>query len=164
MGTQVLDYYQIPRHHYPLTLYRIDYPGAQATYDSESGFQAAGSFTPYHVTGLRRAVEYHLNWRSRIPSPFISAFRNRQHAENWANVWRGNNDYQRCYMIEMRIDADDGVVLFRLGYLVDRLGISTPLLPSQYSSEYLCFRQIPAEVVVGRYAIPPGMEYGYTQD
>lgn len=159
-----METYQVPRRHLPLTLYRVDYPGARATYSKRQGFQAAGTFTPQQFTGLRRAVEYHLNWHSKVPSPFISAFRNKQHALNWANIWRRNNKNKKCCITEMKVYADDDVVLFRLGYLVDKLGISTELHPSQYQSEYLFFRHIPSEVIEDRYAIPAGTSCDHVQD
>jgi hypothetical protein len=151
-----MDSYQLGPGDFPLTLYRIDYPGAQTTWSPRWGFQAASTFTPLRVAGLRNAVQYHLDWRSRITSPFISTFGNRQHAENWANTWIANNN-QTCYLLEIRLDADDDVRVFRVRSLVDRLGVTTRLDPSQYHSEYLCFQRIPSEAVVRRFSISPGM-------
>jgi len=159
MATPVMNSYQVDRRAFPLTLYRVDYPGAQATYSRQSGFQAAGNFTPCYAQGLRNSVGYHLDWRSRMKSPFISAFSNREHAHNWARVWRENNGYKHCLIMVISIKADHGVVVFRVADLVDRLGISTSLEPSQYESEYLCFRRIPPEAILRMEAVSyPGME------
>lgn len=141
--------YRVRRRNFPLTVYRIDYPGAQTTYSQQWGFQSAGNFTPYHVNGLRNAVTYHLDWQCRTPSPFISVFGNRQHAENWAQLWNDRNS-GTCYIVTITIQAEDDVIVFRVANLINRLGVTTSLHPSQYHSEYFCFRRIPAEAIVRR--------------
>ncbi|KAG8852732.1 hypothetical protein FRB91_006066 [Serendipita sp. 411] len=154
MSTPAINTYKLRRQEFPITLYGVDYPGSQTAYSEEEGFQADSDFTPYYTTGLRNAVEYHLDWQCRIPSPFISTFSNREHARNWARTWRENNDNEMCYIVEMRIKANDGVTVFRLADLVNELDIPTSLHASQYRSEYLCFRHIPAETVVRVEAAP----------
>jgi hypothetical protein len=52
--------------------------------------------------------------------------------------------------MEIKIEDDDDVIVFRVTDLITRLDISIPSLsPSQYRSEYLFFRRIPSEVIVG---------------
>jgi len=121
-----MNMYQVDRQTFPLTLYRVDYPGVQTTYSHQLGFHAASNFTPYHVNGLWNSVEYHLDWTSWRKSPFISAFSSREHAHNWAHVWRENNGYQDCCVTVIKIKADHGVTVFRVADLVDRLDIRLP--------------------------------------
>jgi hypothetical protein len=155
---------QVGRESLPLTVYRVDYPGAQTTYSQQWGFLAAGNFTPHHVTGLRRSVEYHLNWQCRTPSPYISVFSNRQHALNWARVWSENNGYGTCDIVEIRIKREHGVMVFCVADLVTRFRVPTTLMPAQYHSEYLCFRCIPSEAIVRRDPVYQGMRYKQAQN
>ena len=136
---------------FPLTLYRVHYPGAQASCCDHCGFNTASAFTPRHVTGLRNAVKNHLDWKCRTASPFISAFHNREHAVNWAQSWSKKNEDGPWEIAEIQIKKEDDVILFHVGDLVNRLGISVPLLlHSQPHSEYLFFRHIPPELIVKR--------------
>ncbi|KIM21085.1 hypothetical protein M408DRAFT_12768 [Serendipita vermifera MAFF 305830] len=65
------------------------------------------------------------------------------------------NEEGYCHLAEILIDEQDDVVLFRVADLVRRLDISVPSLrPSQYRSEYIFFRRIPSEVVVGCQVLP----------
>ncbi|KAG8852731.1 hypothetical protein FRB91_006065 [Serendipita sp. 411] len=148
MSNSVMSPYQLRRGDFPITLYRIHYPGSQTTFSRQLGLESASDFTPYRVKGLRNAVKYHIDWQCDIPSPFISTFSNRGHALNWARTWRANNGDQPCKIVELVIEANDGVAVFRLADLVDGLGITTTLEPSQYRSEYLCLHNIPPEAIV----------------
>ncbi|KAG8822504.1 hypothetical protein FRC18_011017 [Serendipita sp. 400] len=148
MDTSVMEPYQLRPRDFPLILYRVHYPGSQTRYSQRRGFTAASRFTPYAINGFRNAVTNHLDWGCKVRSPFISTFRNREHAENWARRWAFNNDPESCEIVKMRIDSDDDVMVFRLAYLVDRLGISTSLDRSQIRSEYIFFRRIPSEVIL----------------
>ncbi|PVG03481.1 hypothetical protein CPB86DRAFT_793410 [Serendipita vermifera] len=152
MSYSIMDSYQLGPGDFPLTVYRVDYPGAQTTWSPRWGFQAASTFTPLRAAGLRNAVQYHLDWQNRVTSPFISVFGSWQHAKNWANRWFENNN-QICYLVEIRLEANDDIRVLRVRTLVDRLGITTRLDPSQYHSEYLCFQRIPSEVVIRRIPI-----------
>lgn len=49
------------------TLYRVHYPGAQATYSEEWGFQAAVTHHLDSEEDARTAVHNHLNWECREP-------------------------------------------------------------------------------------------------
>jgi hypothetical protein len=146
MSDSVMDSYRIHHRNFPLTVYRVDYPGAQTTYSTRGGFQAASNFSPYHVNGLRSAVEYHLDWRSRVLSPFISVFDNRPHAVNWARLWNENNSAESC-VATITIEAEDDVIVLRVVDLIDTLGLTPPLPRSRYHSEFLCFRRIPSEAI-----------------
>ncbi|KAG8814488.1 hypothetical protein FRC19_001708 [Serendipita sp. 401] len=148
MSSSPMHPYHLRQEDFPITLYRVHYPGSQTTFSEHFGFQSASNFTPYRTNGLRNAVTYHIDWQCNTPSPFISTFSNREHALNWARIWRGNHNLQDCQIVELRILANDGVAVFRLADLVNALGITTTLEPSQYRSEYLCFHNIPARAVV----------------
>ncbi|KAG9046749.1 hypothetical protein FS842_000802 [Serendipita sp. 407] len=150
MSHSVMCPYHLSHRDFPITLYRVHYPGSQTTFSEHFGFQSASNFTPYRFAGFRNAVTYHMDWQCDVPSPFISTFRNRLHAIQWAATWRENNDHQPCEIVELRIAASDGVAVFRLATLVEGLSVPTRLDPSQYRSEYLCFHTIPAEAVVRR--------------
>ncbi|KAG8811294.1 hypothetical protein FRC19_004003 [Serendipita sp. 401] len=149
MSTPAINSYKLDRQEFPVTLYRVDYPGCKTTYSQEEGFQAQGNFTPYYDYNLRSAVEYHLNWNCKVPSPFISTFENRQHARNWARDWREKHHNQLCHILEIRLEANHGVAVFRVADLVDELGIST-----DSPDEYLCLHWIPSEAVVWKEAAP----------
>jgi hypothetical protein len=147
----VLDDYELDPSEFPLTLYRIDYAGSQTTWHQRWGFRAASNFTPVRVAGLENAVSNHLDWYHREhKSPFISTFRQKRHAMNWANRWIARN-YGYCWIEEIQVDASDDVRVFRVKDLVDRLDISTPnLKAAQYHSEYLFLHRIPEELITGR--------------
>lgn len=157
MNYSVINSYQLGREAFPLTIYRVDYPEARATYSHQRGFQSAGNFTPQRVNGLRNSVAYHLDWSCRKKSPYISAFGIKQHAENWARNYSERNGYGTCEIVEICIEEADNVIVFRVADLVRSLNIFTPLQPSQYRSEYLCFRHIPSEAIVRREPVYEGM-------
>ncbi|KIM26855.1 hypothetical protein M408DRAFT_330422 [Serendipita vermifera MAFF 305830] len=162
MSTPIMDSFRVSQHNFPLTLYRVEYPGTQTSYSQQSGFQAASTFTPYSINGLRNAVEYHLDWRCRVLSPFISTFSNREHAHNWARVWSENNNHRDwCFVVVVTLMPQHGVTVFRVADLVNRLGINTSLDPSQYESEYLCFQRIPPGAVVREQEVSYPARLGY---
>jgi hypothetical protein len=144
MSSSVLDSYRIDEENFPLTLYRVHWPGAQTTYSLQGGFQAASNFTPYRVNGLRNAVDNHLDWGCRIPSPFISTFGNRRHAEKWARKWSKNNGNEPCDIAVIRIKKKHGVMVFYAPDLIRGLRIDTEY---DTRSEYLCFHHIPSEAI-----------------
>ncbi|KAG8830195.1 hypothetical protein FRC18_008541 [Serendipita sp. 400] len=148
MSTSVMEPYQPLPRDFPLILYRIHYPESQTRYSQRRGFTAASNFTPYAINGFRNAVTNHLDWGCKVRSPFISTFRNREHAENWARRRLIKNDSDSCEIMKIKVDLDDDVMVFRLAYLVDRLAITTALDRSKIWSEYIFFHRIPSEVIL----------------
>ncbi|KAG8806454.1 hypothetical protein FRC17_004981 [Serendipita sp. 399] len=142
-----MDSYSLGREAFPLTVYRVTYPGAQASYSRESGFKSASNFTPRRVKGFQNAVEYHLNWQCRTASPFISTFSNFQHAQNWAKRWTENHK-EACTIVELEIETDHNVTVFHVSTLAEKLGVTPSIDPSFYRSEYLCFHRIPPRCIV----------------
>ena len=142
----LLDSYQC--RYLPLTLYRVDYPGAQTSYNECGGFNAASDLEPQDTSTLRKAVANHLRWRCKIPSPFISAFDDQKQAESWAQRWSKNHG-EDCDIVKIRVEEEDEVVVFRVRDLVRYLDMYLPSIdPSWYHSEYLFLHRIPAELFV----------------
>ncbi|KAG8754510.1 hypothetical protein FRC14_004999 [Serendipita sp. 396] len=165
MDTTVMMPFELRLQDFPVNLYRVQYPGSQTRYSLQRGFRAASNFTPYTINGFRNAIAYHIDWRCRVRSPFISLFRGRQHARNWAQRWADNQNGGSCEIVQVWINADDDVMVFRLAYLLDRLGISTSLDRSQYQSEYLCFRHINPGLIYGVEQMTyPARDYGSDDD
>jgi hypothetical protein len=143
-----MNQYRVRRQDFPLTLYRVDHPRARTTYSRRWGFRAESTFTPHQINGLQSAVENHLDRDCTIPSPFISTFSDGRHAHNWARDWNKRHYPETCDVVEITIEAGDGVTVFRVADLVGRLGVYTSLKPYQYQDEYLCFLRIPSETIV----------------
>ncbi|PVF99618.1 hypothetical protein CPB86DRAFT_783508 [Serendipita vermifera] len=131
----------------PSRLYRVQYANSQTKWSKCYGLQASSTFTPLRYAGLRNAVEYHLNWVCRKSSPFISTFGNRQHAKNWVNRWSRRNK-KPCHLIEIQLNPNDQMTVFRVKKLVHDLDIGMRLPATQYYSEYLFFQNIPARSIV----------------
>lgn len=101
-------------------------------------------------------MQKHLLW-CEDPSPFISTFANRNHAENWARNWSTKHDNQTCHILEIEIKETDNVIVFHVDTVVKKLGNVTLRRPSEYRSEYLCLHRIPEELIVGGEEINSGM-------
>jgi hypothetical protein len=131
----------------PQTLYRVDYDDTLTTYDSEMGFQAGDTTTflsDFQIELFVISVEAHRDWHSRIRSPYISLFSDRENAENWATRWELYNS-RPCQIVEIdgtRL-ADSRVYCVR--DLQNQFGLSGPR-----NSEYLCLHRIPKKAIVSR--------------
>lgn len=93
-----------------------------------------------------------------MASPFISTFGDRHHAENWARDWSNRHNNETCYIVEIKIEEEDNVIVFRVNDLVNRLGVTTSRPSSEYRSEYLCFYRIPSELFETMQVINGGMK------
>jgi hypothetical protein len=128
----------------PLNFYRVQYPGTWTNFDEE-GRLAAKDTESTHSTesSLRDAVIDAFKWNSYTPSPFIIVFSDRDHAERWAVTMSKSRGECEVFTIDTR--QLDGVHIFKLSTLVDKLGIKLPEKAQQHKNmAYLCLHWIPA--------------------
>ena len=77
------------------------------------------------LVDLGGAVERHLDWKTCTPSPFISLFKAREHAENWALRWSENHGDELCHVPEADISMFRGQYVFDVEELWRTLSAST---------------------------------------
>ncbi|KIM26859.1 hypothetical protein M408DRAFT_178249 [Serendipita vermifera MAFF 305830] len=141
---------QVDPRNFPLTLYRVTHSEASTTYSPRRGFHAANKRRPETLGEFCTTVEKHLRWRCKDASPFISTFKDRTHAYNWARRWSRNHNRNPCYVVEIEVMPGDDVTVYRVTELVEELEVDPgPLQPEQYASEYLFLHHIPPEAIIG---------------
>ena len=135
----------------PRRLYRVDYEDAMTEYIPGRGFEAA-IFVPESELSADpalfiRSIEDHLDWYSEVPSPFISLFSDRWHAENWAQTWSKNKEGQAYRVFEIDGTQLDPAFLFRPYIMKTRLGaeIDNPRVDFH---ELLYLNYIPEEAIM----------------
>ncbi|GMF43715.1 unnamed protein product [Phytophthora fragariaefolia] len=95
---------------------------------------------------FKTAVEYHLKWCSCEPTPFVSLFASKDHAETWA---RQLLDHGYRDVVVLEIDSGRLGPLFRVRELVELRGVHTTLPEHLYEDEFLVLRKISKRSVVG---------------
>ena len=131
----------------PDIAYSIICPGSVTGYSVSAGFRAPRHWsTGPSNDDFREAVTDHLNWYADVPSPFISVFLEKRHAENWARKWSERRVGQTCRIATIRLNQVQ--VLYSVTTLVNELSIPTRLLPNQYEDELLVLSEIPATAVL----------------
>ncbi|KAF1792463.1 hypothetical protein GQ600_11210 [Phytophthora cactorum] len=118
----------------PARLFRVQYDGnTSLTARTELGFRSELEF--------KTNVELHLDWYNSYPTPFVSTFSSRQHAENWANqrVNKGDRD-----VVILELDPRQLGPIFCVRHLVKhpRLQVDTKLPENMYRDEYLVLHEI----------------------
>ncbi|KAF1330881.1 hypothetical protein FI667_g4969, partial [Globisporangium splendens] len=91
---------------------------------------------------FKDAIELHLNWSNREPTPFVSSFENQTHAVNFANVLLQKG---RSNIWLYQIDTIYLGPVFRVRDLVDQLRIRPMIRESTYWDEYLILSGIPKQ-------------------
>ncbi|KAF1333746.1 hypothetical protein FI667_g2599, partial [Globisporangium splendens] len=121
----------------PSTLWRVQYDGHSLHARASPAFQDEGKF--------KDAIELHLDWSNRQPTPFVSSFESQFHAVNFANVLlqRGRSN-TRIYQIDTIYLGP----VFRVRDMVDKLGFCPNLPERTYWDEYLILNGIPKQSVV----------------
>jgi len=79
MVTYTLDNFRLPGY-----LYRVQYEGSWTTYTPSRDLQAAAQYTSWQgEEDFHGSMRSHYDWRSGVPSPFISTFWDAEHAARW---------------------------------------------------------------------------------
>jgi hypothetical protein len=87
---------------------------------------------------FKETVERHLDWGNREPTPFVSTFRDREHAINWAKLLDNN---AMVLSLSIPVAGLYGTI-FRVRDLVQDHGVETNLPESMYRDEYLVLDRI----------------------
>ena len=140
----------------PPKLYRVNYPGSRTTWTSQEGFRATDTsrtFGGKDLLDFKRSIEKSFTWSCRDPSPFISLFSDREHAENWGctEPWLGNRRSEGGWTLCV-IDTTElrtTTLFFKLSSLVKGLSLDIPERAQQHvEGAYLCLHCITPTAVV----------------
>ncbi|KAG2807790.1 hypothetical protein PC129_g13241 [Phytophthora cactorum] len=97
---------------------------------------------------FKTAVQDHLDWYNRQPTPFVSTFADYQHALNWANRLIDNGRARQVMILEL--DA------FKRGWLFSVLKnghITTHLPENMYQDEYLVLSSISSQSIISKIVV-----------
>ncbi|KAL8793811.1 MAG: hypothetical protein Q9195_003641 [Heterodermia aff. obscurata] len=148
-----MDAWSVKPGYVPRRLYRVDYEDAWSEYIPELGFQAATT-THEHLLAdypalFIESLENHLDWKSRVPSPYISLFSQKLHAENWALKWMERHPGKECCVFEINGMKLDRACLFRPYSMGDSLGADSWVDPH----EYLCLHFVPEDAIIASWCL-----------
>ncbi|KAF1795856.1 Protein kinase-like domain [Phytophthora cactorum] len=132
MSHKIAARYECDGKEVPRVLWRVRYTGQSLKARAKPAFKTKKQF--------KRAVELHLNWSNRIPTPFVALFGTREHAVNWAKS-HFELGYDDVFLL--KIDASKLGPIFQVRYLVQDSDIHT-LLPESIGSESLKARSRPS--------------------
>jgi len=148
----------------PRYLYRVQYLSSQVGLTTPSGLVAADTTTVFPKSSpgwqarLATAAVNHFTWSSRVPSPFISLFSNKRHAENWGlrEPWGGprggghlslRDDDWVLLTVDLYLLIKD--TLYSAENLVDALHLFIEGRARQHvPGGYLCLHRVPPEAIV----------------
>lgn len=136
----------------PAKLYRVQYPNCQTTYCSATGLRARDTSTFYSENekdAFRQSIVNQFTWGWRQPTPYITVFSDKKHAENWALSY-SRRVGDSCKVI--RIDSRElrHVYVFKLSDLQDRLDFEVPVGASQHvEGAFVCLHRIPKCAILG---------------
>ncbi|KAF1795860.1 Protein kinase-like domain [Phytophthora cactorum] len=131
MSHKIAARYECDGKEVPRVLWRVRYTGQSLKARAKPAFKTKKQF--------KRAVELHLNWSNRIPTPFVALFGTREHAVNWAKS-HFELGYDDVFLL--KIDASKLGPIFQVRYLVQDSDIHTLLPESMYNDEFLVLRKI----------------------
>jgi hypothetical protein len=101
-----------------------------------------------HPDELRAAVVAAFTWSSRVPSPFIAVFSDREHATRWA-ISCHQREQGQVTLAEVDTSRLTNVRVLKLSTLVQELAIVLAEGAAQHEEgAYLCLRQIPRTAIV----------------
>ncbi|OWY98050.1 hypothetical protein PHMEG_00031284 [Phytophthora megakarya] len=94
---------------------------------------------------FKKALELHLNWSNRVPTPFMSLFGTREHAVKWAR-----HHFELGYddVFLLKVDASKLGSIFRVRYLVQDSDIDTKSSKDTYNDECLVLRKISRRSII----------------
>ena len=139
----------------PRFLYLIDYPGSRTRFQTEMGIAAADTDTLVHnfpVEEFHKSIADHFDRKSKVPSPYISLFSDRNLADNLASYWvrRCNvNHSDVATVVEIDTFKLRGSYFFHSRCLIEKLDLRD-VIDAVDRSEYLCLHHIPAWAIVSR--------------
>ncbi|KAM7211364.1 hypothetical protein V8F06_013244 [Rhypophila decipiens] len=150
-----MDELRCKREELPAYLYRVMYWPSQTRYSTASGLEAQdtqkfASHEPFDPDEFRDMVLNHIDWNSGGKSPFISLLPGPCGAVDWGRTLR---PYKTWDLIEIQTAKllSEGVHLFKLVDVSDKLGIALPAKKSSYLRfEYLCLHRVPWEAIIQR--------------
>ncbi|KAH9204096.1 hypothetical protein DL95DRAFT_398805 [Leptodontidium sp. 2 PMI_412] len=137
----------------PEIFYRVEDKGSRAQYVYGEGIFAEDTNTRVHLSGssreLRSEVENHINWRSRIPTIFISTYSTKEVALREARR-RIRDGKEKVVVYQIDIREKDRPVEFReMRRLASRLGVEIPDCAWNNSKyEYIFQCHVPESAVV----------------
>ena len=133
----------------PDRFYRVTYPNS-TPFSETIGFEARNqSLVDLESPDrLRNAVKYAFTWSSRVPSPFIAVFSERDHAERWA-ISNGRRDRGNFAVVEIDTSKLTNVKVLRLSTVFQALGINLSDGAAQHElGAYLCLKAIPRRAIM----------------
>eukprot|EP00644_Phytophthora_capsici_P017060 jgi/Phyca11/130260/e_gw1.92.51.1 len=122
----------------PEVLWRVQYG------DSSLKARAKPSFET--ELDLKRAVELHLVWANREPTPFVSLFESKRHATNWASYHLGRRRYNDFSLLKIKGSELNSV--FRVRDLVQCKLVQTSITEQWYNDEFLALSELPHHSVM----------------
>ncbi|EGZ19323.1 hypothetical protein PHYSODRAFT_259785 [Phytophthora sojae] len=136
-SSEITARYQCDGKEVPKVLWRVRYTGQSLKARAKPSFKSKQQF--------KRAVELHLNWSNRIPTPFISLFGTQEHAVKWA---RRHFELGYDDVFLLKVDAAKVGPVFQVRYLVQDSDIHTLLPESMYNDEFLVLRKISRRSII----------------
>lgn len=113
----------------PRVLWRVRYTGQSLKARAKPAFKTKQQF--------KRAVEMHLDWSNRIPTPFVTLFGTREHAVKWAKS-HFELGYDDVFLL--KINASKLGSIFQARYLIQD--------PDFHNDEFLVLRKIPRRSII----------------
>lgn len=130
----------------PKELYRVQYPGCQTSYSPALGLHAKDTSTFYSENqddAFRLSIIHQFTWGWRQPTPYISVFSDKTHAENWA-LSHSKRTGSICEVRSIDTQELRDVYVFQLKDLEVKLKCEIPEKASQHiDGAYLCLHHIP---------------------
>ena len=130
----------------PDNLYRVQYDGCNTVFSSNGLFAADTTtiFDEAAIPAFRKSIVDQFTRTNRLPTPYISTFSEREHAENWA-LKMGTN----AKLLRLSTALWDDPYIFKLSTLVEMLPVMIPDAASQHiKGAYLCLHSVPSEAIV----------------
>jgi hypothetical protein len=133
----------------PDRFYRVTYPNS-TPFSETTGFEARNQslVNLESPDRLREAIKYAFTWSSRVPSPFIAVFSERDHAERWAISYHRRHQ-GNVAVVEIDTSKLTNVKVLRLSTVVQALGIILGDGAAQHElGAYLCLKAIPPRAIM----------------
>ena len=130
----------------PEYLYRVQYDGCNTVFSIDGLFAAdiATTFDETAIPDFRESIVNQFTRMSRLPTPYISTFSDREHAENWA-LKMGTS----AKLLRLNTALWDDPYVFKLSTLVQMLPVIIPDAASQHiKGAYLCLHSVPSNAIV----------------
>jgi hypothetical protein len=133
----------------PARLYRVTYPNS-TPFSKTTGFKAREQ-SPVNLASpdqLRTAVEFAFTWSSRVPSPFIAVFSEKDHAKRWAISCCQRGEINVA-VVEIDAAKLTDIKVLKLSTLVRELDVRLSDGAAQHESgAYLCLKEIPPKAII----------------